>query len=158
MQKAQHITERVTLPTKWERGLAGLCYFFAIIVVIPLSLCVGGLVYFTQRKRRSFLAAVGLQAALWQLLMIALLSCMNLLLNTSVKTAIQHLLYSTASFTVTFQQIWQDTNTWEHLTLTFTGVLLTVNIIVSCWGGIQAFAGRRFPAPLIGWLFARIVA
>lgn len=152
------IIDSVTLPTKWERSLAAVCYFSAIIVPIPLALCAGTLAYITLRKRRPFLAAVGLQAALWQLLMIALLSYMNLLLNASVKTAIQHILYSTGSFTVAFQQIWQDTTTWEHFTLTLAGVLLAVNILVSCWGGFQALAGRRFPAPLIGWLVARIMA
>lgn len=152
MTEARQSSARII---RWERGMAAATFFSVVMLGVPLALVAGLIEFAALRRRRPFVAAYGLQAALWQVgynLLSAVI--VDLLWNRWPHDAYPSVL---ALMTDALQQPWQTLapSTQQFLLLLLAGWLL--NLAVAGWGAAMALRGRYFHLPLPGRWLRRVV-
>ncbi len=144
--------------TRGERLLAALIY----LLILPLALLAGWLVYGVTRRTRPFLAAHSAQAAGWQLTYLAL----NVASEAAIIAyALGHgyplpFLIRQIGYLASLPPALLRAN-WPRICVPLHALCLTVAcldvvfIAGALWGADRALRGRPFQAPVIGRLFAR---
>lgn len=151
-------TTKTTSPAIWERWLSALVLLSMIIVVPPVAILLGGATCLVFRKTHRHAAFHGLQAAIWQISFMVLLSA-TALAFIFTHTAREFIWFYGAVMNSPEMLVgfWTNLSVTCEVLLVLVGILLAANILVSIGSAIVvALSGRIFSVPLAAKVSRRI--